>query len=135
LLVVDVGRRLQLAVEHDREVLGKLLDRREVVRASLARGVRLLLPAACLRLRDVAELLVALALEAELDDVALSGATDVRLDRGELELGPVRLRDRVRTAVGVVLEEVVVGALGRARSGTARRARAADNGRVGGDGE
>src|SRR5207249_6396523 len=82
---------------------------------------------------DLVELLVALALEAEQDDIALALRADVGLDRGQLEVGARRLRNGLVRPVRVELEEVPVGPrvlLSPLDARAAARARATDNGHV-----
>src|SRR5213078_4257435 len=137
LLVVDVGSRPELAVEDDREVLRVLEDGVDVARPALARLVRELLAALRLEARDVVELLVPLALEAELHDVALALRADIRLDRGEVQVVAVRLRNRVLRTVREVLEQVVVrpSRARGARTAVRRRRSTADHCLVLGYGE
>src|SRR5204862_3891767 len=106
-------------------------------RPALARVVRELLAALRFEPRDLVELLVPLALEAELHDVALTLRADVRLDRREVQVVAFRLRNRVLRARWEELEEVVErpGWVPGARAAVRRRRVTADHGLVLGHGE
>ena len=108
-LKLDRGERLDVTVEHDREVLV------EVLRVSARRlpEARVLGPSAYgLGLRDLAESLPALPGERQ-EDLGLAGrGVEVLPGTRELEVRPVHLRDRTRRC-RPVLQQVEVRARGR----------------------
>ena len=125
-LEVDVRRRLELPVEHDREVLGVV----EVV-ALLPGEIELRLAALRLVARDLLELVGAVVRELQRHDRAAALA-EVGARAGEHEVAAGHLRNRVARAVREELHQVVVGPARRdhARAEAAAGLQAADHDRV-----